>query len=166
MKKLAIFVLTLTLVLALVGCGKTEPEYLRVYSFNGENEQFTVSNGVIVLGDTKEIFYGGELKATDDFFVDTASCSATFYILQGDEQKIILSNSVIDMTGGSVNFDGDLGKISGDGVLIGNKIENIGYLENNLYFELTITDNKGAENEYQLKLSLTEVTQETTKIDK
>ena len=87
MKKLAIFVLTLTLVLALVGCGKTEPEYLRVYSFNGENEQFTVSNGVIVLDDTKEIFYGGELKATDDFFVDTASCSATFYIMQGDEQK-------------------------------------------------------------------------------
>ena len=67
MKKLAIFVLTLTLVLALVGCGKTEPEYLRVYSFNGENERFTVSNGVIVLDDTKEIFYGGELKATDDF---------------------------------------------------------------------------------------------------
>ena len=27
MKKLAIFVLTLTLVLALVGCGKTEPVY-------------------------------------------------------------------------------------------------------------------------------------------
>ena len=109
MKKLAIFVLTLTLVLALVGCGKTEPEYLRVYSFNGENERFTVSNGVIVLDDTKEIFYGGELKATDDFFVDTVSCSATVYITQGDEQKIILSNSVIDMTGGSVNFNGDLG---------------------------------------------------------
>ena len=118
------------------------------------------------MDDTKEIFYGGELKATDDFFVDTVSCSATFYILQGDEQKIILSNSVIDMTGGSVNFNGDLGKISGDGVLIGNKIENIGYLENNLYFELTITNNEGAENKYQLKLSLTEVTQETTEIEK
>lgn len=166
MKKLAIFVLTLTLVLALVGCGKTEPEYLRVYSFNGENEQFTVSNGVIVLDDSEEIFSGGDLKAIDDFFADVAFCSVTFYIQQDDERKIILSNSVVDMTGGSVDFTGDLGQISGDGVLVGNKIENITYLENNLYFELITTDNAGTENTYQIKLSLTEVTKETVEIEK
>ena len=166
MKKLAMFVLTLTLVLALVGCGKGESKHLRVYSFSGGNEQLTISNGIIVLDDSEEIFSGGDLKAIDDFFADVASCSVTFYIQQGDERKIILSNSVVDMTGGSVDFTGDLGQISGDGVLVGNKIENITCLENDLYFELITTDNAGTENTYQIKLSITEVTKETVEIEK
>lgn len=49
----------------LSGCGITPAaEQSHVYSFRGENEFFTISNGVIVLSDTKDIFYGGNLEET------------------------------------------------------------------------------------------------------
>ena len=46
MKALAFMMI---LILALTGCGKAEQESLTVYSFSGENEQLTVSNGIIDL---------------------------------------------------------------------------------------------------------------------
>ena len=58
------------LILELTGCGKAEQEPLRVYSFSGENEQLTVSNGIIVFNGSEEIFSGGDLKAADDSFLD------------------------------------------------------------------------------------------------
>ena len=48
MKAKALAFMTI-LMLVLTGCGKEEQEPLRVYSFSGENEQFAVSNGIIVL---------------------------------------------------------------------------------------------------------------------
>lgn len=50
------------IMLALTECGKVEQERLTVYSFSGENEQLTISNGIIVLNGTEEIFSGGDLK--------------------------------------------------------------------------------------------------------
>jgi len=54
MIKTKVFVYMAILMLALTGCGKEEPE------------QLTVSNGVIVLNGTEEIFAGGDLKVTGD----------------------------------------------------------------------------------------------------
>ena len=63
MKKagMGLLVLFFCCCLMLTGCGassKGEPS-LVVYSFKGENEQFSISNGVIVLTPNEEIFYGG-----------------------------------------------------------------------------------------------------------
>ena len=66
MIKIKVFVYMAILTLALTGCGKEEPDQLTVYSFSGENEQLTVSNGVIALNGTEEIFAGGDLKVTGD----------------------------------------------------------------------------------------------------
>ena len=105
------------LMLALTGCGKEEQEPLRIYSFSGENEQFAVSNGIIVLNGSEEIFSGGDLKAADKSFLDITSYSTTFYTISGSEKNVILSNSVTDTTGGTVNVSGDLGQISGNSTL-------------------------------------------------
>lgn len=59
--------------MALTGCGKAEQERLVGYSFSGEDEQLAVSNGVIVLNGTEEIFAGGDLKVTSDLFNDITS---------------------------------------------------------------------------------------------
>lgn len=61
------------LMLTLVGCDNVTQEQLTVYSFSGENEQFSISNGVIVLDGTEEIFSGGDLKVADNFFTDIMS---------------------------------------------------------------------------------------------
>lgn len=158
MKKLIAFFLSLVFVLALVGCGKTEPSNLRVYSFSGADEQFSVTNGVIVLDETVRIFNGGNLKVTEDSFSNIVSYTATFYIVENDEKKVILSNSATDMTGSSVSLEGNLGQVSGDDALIETMIKDTSDWESNLYLELTTTDKSGTENVYQLQMSLTEVT--------
>lgn len=65
MKKLATIIIIL---LMLVGCKETEKDQLRVYSFEGENENFTVSNGIIVLHNSEEIFDGGQTEYNRLFF--------------------------------------------------------------------------------------------------
>lgn len=140
------------LMLALTGCGKAEQERSIVYSFSGENEQIAVSNGSIVLNGTEEICTGGDLKVTDDFLADITSYSTTFYTMSGSEKDVILSNSVVDTTGGTVNISGDLGQVSGNSII---KIDDASDLKNILYFELTTKDKDGKESVYQLQMSLT-----------
>lgn len=74
-------------------------------------------------------------------------------------KDIILSNSVVDMTGGTVNVSGDLGQISGDSTIRRINIDDANDLENTLYFELAVKDKNGKESVYQLQMSLTEITQ-------
>lgn len=135
-------------------------ESARVYSFNGENDQFEISNGVIVLSSMEDVFYGGNLEEKQDYFSDVAAYSMTFYIMSGDEKKIVLSNGVEDTTGGTVNISGFTGKVSGDDIIIGTKTD---ILKDNLYFELKTSDLNGDENVHQLQLSLTEITGSTEK---
>ena len=49
------------------GCNNPSESYeeqsLKVYSFSGENEYISVSNGVIILGGKDEICYGGDLES-------------------------------------------------------------------------------------------------------
>ena len=66
------------------------------------------------------------------------------------------------MTGGSVNVSGNLGRVSGDNFLIGNKVKYEDELKNNLWFELKTVGLDGKENTYQLQLSLTEITNNLT----
>lgn len=157
MTKRKLLALMAILALSLTGCG-AEPEPLSVYSFSGENACFSVSNGVIVLTETEEIFSGGDLKTGGEAFENIASYSATFYILSRDEKQVILSTRVEDMTGGAIPVSGDLGQGSGDGIVTGAKAEYLNDLKNNLYFELTTVDLSGAESVYQLQMSLTEIT--------
>ena len=140
-------------------CGmKPAEEPLVVYSFSGENEMFSISNGVIVLNGTEEIFAGGDLKVTGDLPADITSYSTTFYTMSGSERDVILSDSTVDMTGGMVNVSGDLGQISGDSIIRRIKIDDVNDLENVLYFELTTQNKSGEENVYQLQMSLTKIT--------
>jgi len=158
MIKLKVSVFMAILVLTLVGCEKVEQEQLTVYSFSGENEQLSISNGIIVLNGTEEIFNGGDLKVTGDFFNNITSYSTTFYIMAGDEKDVILSNSVVDMTGATVNVSGDLGQVSGNSAIGRIKIDGTSDLKGILYFELTTKDRNGNENVCQLQLPLTEIT--------
>ena len=158
MIKSKVLVFLAILMLALVGCEKVEQEQLTVYSFSGENEQLSISNGIIVLNGTEEIFTGGDLKVTDDFFNNITSYSTTFYIMSGDKKDVILSNNVVDLTGDTVNVSGDLGQISGDSAIRRIKIDDTSDLKNILYFELTAKDRDGKENVYQLQLPLSEIT--------
>ena len=152
--KIVVRVLLITVLYAclLSSCSmKPAEEPLVVYSFSGENEMFSISNGVIVLNEGEEIFYGGNL---DGELSDIIAYSMTFYIQSGSDDIVLLSNSVTDMTGGTIGIAGETGKISGDVLKSAEEDD----LQNNLYFELKTTNLDGEENTYQLQLTVTEVT--------
>lgn len=146
----------------LMGCSQNDEnksEEITVYSFCGENEQFVITNGVIVIGADEEIFYGGDLSVIDqEQFTDISFYSMKFYAMANGEKRTIMHNSVVDQTGGSINVAGNLGRIAGKDVLIGNKAENVSDLTDNLYFELITTDLSGKQNTFELQLTATKIT--------
>lgn len=71
MKKIMVATLSLlACAVLLAGCNTStesnEEQSLKVYSFSGENEYISVSNGVIILDGKNEICYGGDLKVISD----------------------------------------------------------------------------------------------------
>ena len=162
MKKIrAVMLSLLACTVLLAGCNTSpesnEEQPLKGYSFSGENEYISVSNGVIILDGKDEICYGGDLKVMSDDFSDITTYSTTIYI-NGSEKEILLSNGVDDQTGGTIDVSGNIGKISGD--ILGDSDDK---LTDNLWFELKTTNLSGEENTYQVQLETTEITKEVKK---
>lgn len=161
MKKIIPIVILCLLIATLVSWGSTEEEPENgaiVYSMTGSNDLFEISNGVIVLGEAEEVFDGGGLKILqEDLFAEVTSYTCTYYTMVNGEKRTILSNSTVDMTGGTLNVNGDLGRASGNGILMNQKIQNADDLEQFLWFELVTTDLSGKENTYQLPMILNQL---------
>ena len=106
MKKImAVMLSLLACTVLLAGCNTSsesnEEQSLKVYSFSGENEYISVSNGVIILDGKDEICYGGDLKVMSDDFANITTYSTTIYI-NGSEKETLLSNGVDDQTGETI----------------------------------------------------------------
>ncbi len=134
-------------------------EETKIYSFGGSDEVLTVMNGTVILDEDEETFSGGILQVnSEEFFYGVTSYSTTFYILEDGKKKTVMSNSLIDQTGGKVNLDGDdLGKISGADVITEYKTDNTENLINNLYFEINTVGADGENKIHQLHLDVKEV---------
>ena len=161
MKRIISIAISCLLIASLVGCAGSAEDAESgsvVYSMSGSNDLFEISNGVIVLGEEEEVFDGGDLKILqEDLFSDVTAYTCSYYTITNGERRTILSNSTVDMTGGTLNLNGDLGRASGKGILIGNKIKAAEDLEQLLWFELITTDLSGKENTYQLPRVLNKV---------
>ncbi len=155
MKKCLSLLLAMLCLLLLVACEKKEEQTLRVYTFYGESELFSVSNGVLVLDEEQEIFYGGELDWKDESLDAFSYFSIRFYVQDGAEQATLLHNTVLDKTSGNVNIDGDLGWISGDLPLTADSLEK---LQDNLFFELELVDLEGKHNVWQQQMTMKDIT--------
>lgn len=80
MKKImAVMLSLLACTVLLAGCNTSsesnEEQSLKVYSFSGENEYISVSDGVIILDGKDEICYGGDLKVLSDDFANSVTRS-------------------------------------------------------------------------------------------
>lgn len=164
MKKIATIILSLLVCTVLfTGCGNSskskssQEQSLKVYSFSGNSESISVSNGVIVLSGKDEICYGGNLKVMSDDFADITAYSTTIYV-DGEEDSILLSHAVADQTGGTIDVSGNIGKISGDVLIDGDADK----LADNLWFELKTTNLSGEENTYQVQLETTLIAEDSS----
>ena len=142
----------------LAGCGE-QPEKLSVYSFCGENEQFALENGIIVLTEDKEVITGGDLRAKTEPAPAVSAYIKTIYLLVEQEPVPLLTSGVEDKTGGNVFLVKDSpAKLSGAG---GSLTQNEEHLGNNLFLQLEITDPQGEQASYEIPLEVTEILTET-----
>ncbi len=134
-----------------------EEEPTHVYIFRGENDQFSVSDGVIVMSEEEDVFYGGTLEAKGEHLSDLSSYSISFYFDLGSETHTMLSNRIIDMTGTPIQLPDELGKVSGRGIIERNGLEQ---LEGHLYCELETKDLDGNIKVQQLQMEVVQITNE------
>lgn len=166
MKRKTVFILAAAAVLLLSGCGKeAADEPVKVYSFNGSDEYMEITDGVLVLHDEKDIFYGGHLKIRDDEKNEIISYTTEYYVESGNEKKVIMSGSVTDPSGVYTGEKIDLGRISGDGIIQGSSAEEEtgDNLKNNLYFSITAEDRSGKETVHKIQLKATDISSESWK---
>ena len=160
MKKIIALFLLASCMLTLAACNNTKQEKTRVYSFTGENEKYVITNGVVVLTEEEDIFYGGELQtAQPDGIKNIASYRAEFYTRIDDEEDVVLV-SAMDNASSSEMLNIDLGKASGNGKMLEDNFGKMDESEGDFWCELKIKDTQGNQNSYIIDLTLTEITSE------
>ena len=158
MKKITILVLLFLLTLTLTSCVNEKQEQFAVYSFYGKNENFIISNGTIVLSNSEDIFWGGNLQAAQSESIsDISSYKATFYTMVDGKQEIIHVDEVQNLSN-SYLLEIDFGKKFGKDSSIKKQLIEIDKSNGKLYCELKITDREGNKNNYSIELEMTKVT--------
>lgn len=170
MKKLIALVLAFVCLIGLASCNgirqDTQEKLLATYSFSGENDLFGISNGVIVLGEDKDIFRGGKLEIIqNEPFTNVAAFRVIFYTVRDNKKSTIITDGATfntDIVGyPSLYDDYLLSETSGKDFLFGSKgeskVESLDDLINNFWVELKVVDLEGKESIYQLQLTVTEV---------
>ena len=147
------------MILLLVGCHSVQnTDNTIVYSFKGESEDLILNNGVVVLSPTQQILYGGELQFKQENLSSLLNYSMEFFTLSDEEKETLLISKVSDMTEGNGMSIQDHQALSS--VIAENKLTNHlqNNIENDFYFELTVTKTNGDKQSYQIKLDVTKVT--------
>ena len=157
MKKLTAIILALLFVLMLTACNNVKQEQLVVYSFYGESDCFEISNGTIILSDSEDVFYGGNLKVNQpESIQNITSYKAAFYTMIDGQQEIIYVDEFHDVS--STELLGiDLGKMVSNGSDVNNQFKNIEEINMNFCCELKVTDTEGNSNSYTIDLELIKI---------
>ena len=140
MKKLTAIILALLFVLMLTACNNVKQEQLVVYSFYGESDCFEISNGTIILSDSEDVFYGGNLKVNQpESIQNITSYKAAFYTMIDGQQETILIDELNNVS--STELLGvDLGKKVSNSSEISNQFRNIEDANGKIWYELKATE--------------------------
>lgn len=147
------------MILLLVGCNSVQnADNTIVYSFKGESEDLILNNGVVVLSPIQQILYGGELQIKQENLSNLLNYSMEFFTLSDEGKETLLISKVSDMIEGngmSIQDNQALSSVIAENKLTNHLQSNI---ENDFYFELTVTKTNGDKQGYPIKLDVTKVT--------
>lgn len=139
---------------------RIDKQEFKVYSFQGEDTNIRISNGIVIISPNKHIVNGGNIEYIGDSKEKIKSYSKTIYLDKKANKDIVLSNSV--------SFEGDtdgtrfsdefllnkgVGEISSDKLFNEADINNI---KNNLYFSLDYSTIDGKSGSFTIKLNIKE----------
>ena len=158
MRKLIAFIFSLSFILTLTACTNAKETPHAVYSFYGEDGYFEISNGTIVLSDSEDIFYGGNLRVSPSSSISNiTSYKATFYIKIVGQQKTIFANEFRNYSSAELVVI-DLGKKVSKHPDISNQFKNIEEKNAKFWCELEVSDAEGNRNCYTIVLKLIQIT--------
>ncbi|OOM82601.1 hypothetical protein CLPUN_00210 [Clostridium puniceum] len=168
MKKLAVIVILIFLLISnIVFIGMTVlykskivNQAFRVYSFDGENSDIKISDGIIIIYNNKQIVDGGKMQYIGNKQERVKSYSKNIYINKQGSKKKILSNAVsFEVNSKEITFNDefllnkDIREISSDNLF---SEEDINIMEDNLYFSLHYSTDEEKEESIIIKLKLKE----------
>ena len=157
MKKLTAIILALLLVLTLTACNNAKQEQLVVYSFYGESGCFEISNGTIVLSESEDVFYGGNLQVNQPESIrNIASYKVTFYVMIEGQQETILVDELNNISSTEL-LCVDLGKKVSHSSEISKQFKNMEDANGKFWCELKVTDKEGNSNSYKIELNLIKI---------
>ncbi|WP_394900268.1 hypothetical protein, partial [Clostridium butyricum] len=140
---------------------KIDNQYFKVYSFNGENKDIRISNGIIIVYPNKQIVSGGEILYTGSKNENIQSYSKKIYINEeGNNDNVVLSNSVsLQNDNKGIVFPDEFLLNKGVGEISSEKLfsEDLNIIKDNFYFCLDYSKVNGEKGNFIIKLNVNEV---------
>jgi hypothetical protein len=119
---------------------KMDKQEFKVYSFQGENTDIRITDGLIIMSPNKHIVSGGNIQYIGSKEEQIESYSESIYLDKEGDKDIILLNTVsmeMDNKGTSLSdellLNKSIGEISSQQLF---NEEQLGLIKNNLYFNL------------------------------
>jgi hypothetical protein len=141
---------------------KIDKQDFKVYSFDGENKDIRISNGVIIISPNKQILSGGEIVYKGNKNENIQSYSKKIYLNnQRNMENIVLCNSVSfanDNKG--TDFPDEFVLNKSVGGISSEKLfseENLNIIKDSLYFSLDYSKVNGETGNFTIKLNMNEI---------
>lgn len=119
---------------------KMDKQEFKVYSFQGENTDIRITDGLIIMSPNKHIVSGGNIQYIGSKEEQIESYSESIYLdKEGDKDVVLLKTVSMEMDNKGISLSDELllnksiGEISSQQLF---NEEQLGLIKNNLYFNL------------------------------
>jgi hypothetical protein len=141
---------------------KIDDQDFKVYSFEGENKDIRISNGIIIISPNKQIVSGGEIVYKGSENENIQSYSKKIYLNnQRNKADIVLCNSVSSTNDNKgKDFPDEFLLNKSVGVVSSEKLfseDNLNIIKDNLYFSLDYSKVNGETGNFTIKLNMNEI---------
>lgn len=140
---------------------KDQNQELKVYTFEGTNNNIRLSKGIIIISSDKQIVNGGQIQYEGNKLGNIKLYSKTIYLDKQGSKDPVLSNSVSNTKGipgmafpDELLLTRDVGEISGQKLFSDKDINTI---KDNLYFSLNCIPEDGKAEDFVVKLNVKEI---------
>ncbi len=144
---------------------KIDKQVFKVYSFEAENTDIKINDGLVIISPNKQIVNGGKIWYVGDKQEHIQSYSKTIYLNKQGNKEIVLSN-VVSIAGDSNGtafsdvflLNKSIGEINSEKLF---SPDDINIINDNLYFSLDYLTINGEKGNITIKLNVKEFNCET-----
>lgn len=146
---------------------KIDKQEFKVYSFEGEDKNLRISNGLVIIAPDKQVVNGGKIQYLGNRLENIQSYSETIYLAKPGGNDTILTNS-LSLPGNSkgtefpdvFSLNKSTGEISSEKLF---SKDDMNLIKNNLYFSLDYSSVDGQKGNFTIKLNVKEFDMKETK---